>query len=133
MSRSPLHHLAHPMLALAGLTAVVSAPFGFMGDYSPPAPSALARTGPFVISWLLESLAFLFLAVAIAGLADHRGPAGRGPGAWAVGLGLVAAVAGFFERAFHAFLQPPLPRRLRRCSTTFRAASWPSGCSAACC
>jgi hypothetical protein len=110
VSRSPLHHLAHPLLVLAGLATVVSVPFGLLGDFSDLSHAALARTTPFVADAGLECLGFLLFAVAIAGLADHRGPDGRGLGAWPVALGLVAAVTGFFTHAAQAFVQPAIGR-----------------------
>jgi hypothetical protein len=98
------------MLVLAGLCNVVSVPFGLMGDFSDLSHAALARTGSVVTDAVLESAGFLFLAVAIAGLADHRGPGGRGLSSWAVALGLIGAVTGFYNSANHAFVQPAIGR-----------------------
>lgn len=103
MSRSPLHDLAHPMLLVAGLLTLAAGAWP-VGATEPH--SVLVTTTPYLIWALLMTLSFPFLAVGIAGLADHRGPGGRALGRTAVALGLLAAVAGFFQNATHAFVQP---------------------------
>lgn len=110
MYRSPLHDLAHPMLALAGLATILSALFGLPGDWSSETHSHLALSSAHIASGGLAAVAFLLLAVGIAALADHRGSSGRGFGRWPLALGLAAAVASFFVAGTHAFVQPALAR-----------------------
>ncbi len=108
MSRTPLHDLAHPMLALAGLATLAAAPIGGVDDFAPDTVphSVLVTTGEYFAWALLLTLSFPLLAVGIAGLAGHRGAGGRMLGRSALALGLVAAVIGFFQYATHAFVQP---------------------------
>lgn len=108
MSPTPLYHLAHPMLALAGLATLAAAPVGGFDDFSPDTVphSVLVTTGSYFAWALLLTVSFLLLAIGIAGLAGHRGADGRMLGRTALALALVAAVVGFFQNATHAFVQP---------------------------
>jgi hypothetical protein len=108
VSRSALHNLAHPMLALAGLSTIVSAVLGSPGDWSSEPHSRLATSSTNIVSNVVSAVAFLLLAVGIAALADHRGPEGRGFGPWPMALGITAVVVSFFTAAARAFVQPAL-------------------------
>lgn len=108
MSCSPLHRLAHPMLAFAGLFALASAAVGAVDEFDPdPVPhSVLVQSGTYFAWALLATVSFLLLVVGVAGLSGHRGADGRMLGRSAVVLGLAASVVGFFQNATHAFVQP---------------------------
>lgn len=108
MSATPLHDLAHPMLALAGLATLAALPVGGIDDFSPDSEpySVLVTTGSYLAWALLLTVSFALLAVGIAGLAGHRGADGRTLGRSALALALVAAVIGYFQNATHAFVQP---------------------------
>lgn len=108
MSRSALHDLAHPMLALAGTSTIVAALLGFPGDWSSEPHARLATDSMNIVSSVVSAVAFLLLAIGIAALADHRGPDGRGFGPWPIASGITAAVVSFFTAATHAFVQPAM-------------------------
>lgn len=106
MARSELHDLAFPMLALAGLTTLVAAPFDLISTFDSAPLSEAVTTVPYLLSGLIALVSSVFLAVAVAGLADHDGPGGRRLGRAALVLGLLAAISAVYLQVIHTFILP---------------------------
>ncbi|MFG1709511.1 hypothetical protein ACFLIM_40635 [Nonomuraea sp. M3C6] len=104
--RSPLYHLAHPLLTFAGLLFVVGAPFVFLARSDPAPFSQIARGPAFLAGNGLTLAASFCLLLGLAGLAGHHGPGGRRMGGPAVIAGLAGALGAAYWTAINVFIAP---------------------------